>query len=91
MSLRADDGSGMSPLSQAGLRRMLRGAQLDRVLAAMRPQPREGGPCPACGWTRGQYESTGLLACGLCYSVYGIGPLEEPTGPAGSSHTSEIG
>jgi protein-arginine kinase activator protein McsA len=28
--------------------------------------------CPACGWTAQELDRTGLLGCGVCYSVFQI-------------------
>jgi protein-arginine kinase activator protein McsA len=38
----------------------------------MRPPAHETLSCPVCGWTAQHREETGLLGCGLCYTVFRV-------------------
>ena len=42
---------------------------LGRFHAALVARRSPTDVCNVCGWTRGQYESTGLLGCGACYET----------------------
>jgi len=43
---------------------------LYRLLRLMRPKPKPSNTCPACGATYEHVRATGLMGCGLCYSVF---------------------
>ncbi|MBX3112907.1 MAG: hypothetical protein KF857_12985 [Fimbriimonadaceae bacterium] len=43
---------------------------LHRLLRLMRPLPKPSTVCPACGATLEKVLATGLMGCGLCYSVF---------------------
>ncbi len=53
---RADEATGISGLGEA--------------LTTLHNAPRTRGICPACGLTQAQYDETGFVGCGLCYSVF---------------------
>lgn len=44
---------------------------LHRLLRHLRAPTRSKDTCPACGATYEHVRSSGLMGCGLCYSVFG--------------------
>ena len=38
----------------------------------MRAPAQETTVCPVCGWTAARREETGLVGCGLCYTVFRV-------------------
>ncbi|MCC6403709.1 MAG: hypothetical protein IT207_06830 [Fimbriimonadaceae bacterium] len=85
------DELGTRPADLAGLARKTGSTRLDPLLLALVRKPTPGAPCPACGWTREQYRSTGLLGCPLCYEVFAVGAPAEPLPPSGTSSEGGIG